>query len=354
MKFFFIIQGEGRGHMTQAMALHDFLNENGHFLSEVFLGRSRQREIPSFVYQKFADRIKTFHSPNFIRKKNRKGINIPLSLIYNLFLAPLFIYEIFRLALKIRRSDADMIINFYDMIGGLAHFFSFSEKKLISVAHQFYYLHPSSPDIERNTMNKRFLRWHSMLTSLKANKRIALSFQYFEDYPRRSLYIAPPLLRKELFQVKAVKADRVVVYLLNEGFLNEIVDWALSNPEIILEIYTGIKDITQSLPANILLKAPGESFLQSVASCRGLICTAGFESVCEAAYLSKPVLVWPSQGHFEQELNALDASGAGLAEYPKGLNLDTVLNFSGSIDNKTYREWVHKRDAVLQKILFDQ
>jgi uncharacterized protein (TIGR00661 family) len=354
MNFLFIIQGEGRGHMTQAMAFKDFLEKRDHLLTEVFVGRSKQREIPDFVYHYFSENIQRFHSPNFIRKKNRKGIQVFSSFLYNLLLGPLFIYEIIRLAFKIRKSNADIIINFYDMIGGLAHFFSFSGKKLICISHHYYYLHPSAVNISGNHMNKLFLRWHSKLTSLKAEKRIALSFQYLEDYPHSRLHIASPLLRKEVFQVKVEIGDNIVVYLLHEGFLDEVLAVAKLNPQFTFEVYTSLKHIGKLITANILLKEPDESFLKSLASSRGLICTAGFESVCEAAYFSKPILVWPSQGHFEQELNALDAVSAGLAESTDTVDMTAFFNFTGNRDNKTYREWVNKRDAILEDILFDQ
>lgn len=40
MKFLFIVQGEGRGHFTQAITLEDMLLRNGHEVVEV-LGREK-------------------------------------------------------------------------------------------------------------------------------------------------------------------------------------------------------------------------------------------------------------------------------------------------------------------------
>jgi hypothetical protein len=41
--------------------------------------------------------------------------------------------------------------------------------------------------------------------------------------------------------------------------------------------------------------------------------TAGFESVCEALQLGKPALVVPTEGQYEQALNAWDARRVGAA-----------------------------------------
>lgn len=36
MKFLFIVQGEGRGHLTQAITLEEILRRNGHEVVEVW------------------------------------------------------------------------------------------------------------------------------------------------------------------------------------------------------------------------------------------------------------------------------------------------------------------------------
>ena len=40
MKFLFIVQGEGRGHLTQAITLEEMLLRNGHEVVEVLVGKT--------------------------------------------------------------------------------------------------------------------------------------------------------------------------------------------------------------------------------------------------------------------------------------------------------------------------
>ncbi len=47
-----------------------------------------------------------------------------------------------------------------------------------------------------------------------------------------------------------------------------------------------------------------EPFLDSFASCKGVICNAGFETCAEAMYLGKKLLAVPIQKQYEQECNA--------------------------------------------------
>ena len=48
MKYLFIVQGEGRGHLTQAISLSQMLRRHGHEVVEVLVGKSSNREIPAF------------------------------------------------------------------------------------------------------------------------------------------------------------------------------------------------------------------------------------------------------------------------------------------------------------------
>lgn len=49
MKFLFIVQGEGRGHLTQAITLEEMLLRNGHEVVEVLVGESSSRILPDFL-----------------------------------------------------------------------------------------------------------------------------------------------------------------------------------------------------------------------------------------------------------------------------------------------------------------
>jgi hypothetical protein len=76
----------------------------------------------------------------------------------------------------------------------------------------------------------------------------------------------------------------------------------------------GVPDFFQPLPNVIFHKVNDILFLEKMSQCMALMTTAGFESVCEAMYLGKPVMMVPVGGQYEQNCNALDAkiSGAGI------------------------------------------
>ena len=51
-KYILAVQGEGRGHVTQAMTMYDLLVEEGHTVCAVLLGSSGKRDIPNFFLEK--------------------------------------------------------------------------------------------------------------------------------------------------------------------------------------------------------------------------------------------------------------------------------------------------------------
>ena len=47
MRYVFIVQGEGRGHLTQAISMERLLRENGHEVAAVLVGKSPARRLPA-------------------------------------------------------------------------------------------------------------------------------------------------------------------------------------------------------------------------------------------------------------------------------------------------------------------
>ena len=80
MKFLFIVQGEGRGHLTQAITLEDMLQRNGHEVVEVLVGKSSSRTLSGFFNRSIHAPVKRFISPNFLPTTDNKRVNLKKSL----------------------------------------------------------------------------------------------------------------------------------------------------------------------------------------------------------------------------------------------------------------------------------
>ena len=114
MKVIFVIQGEGRGHLTQALALKQMLLHEGHEVVKVLVGKSKNRVIPEFFQDKIGNPIEVFDSPNFLPSKDNRKFNLLRSLAYNTLLVPNYLSSIHLIRKNIQKSGADIIINFYE------------------------------------------------------------------------------------------------------------------------------------------------------------------------------------------------------------------------------------------------
>lgn len=68
-------------------------------------------------------------------------------------------------------------------------------------------------------------------------------------------------------------------------------------------------------------------FVEDLASCTGLVTTAGNQLIGEAIHLGKPVLAMPEPGNYEQHINAhfIRESGAGMVvDDPHALTVDAL------------------------------
>ena len=84
-----------------------------------------------------------------------------------------------------------------------------------------------------------------------------------------------------------------------------------------------------------------EQFLHYMENCRGYITTAGFESVCEALFMNKPVMLIPA--HMEQEINAKDAESINGGIIGENFDLSQLLEYMQSkrdFDHVTFKEWI--------------
>lgn len=94
MKVLFVVQGEGRGHLTQAIAMEDLLRRNGHEVVEVLVGKSNSRSLPGFFNRNIKAPIKRFLSPNFLPTPANKRVSLFRSVAYSVTLIPTYIHVI--------------------------------------------------------------------------------------------------------------------------------------------------------------------------------------------------------------------------------------------------------------------
>jgi len=356
LKYIFIIQGEGRGHMTQALSLAKILRQNGHEITRVIVGKSERRSIPQFFTDKIGTEVVPLESPNFVTDKQQKSVKPFRTIVYSLLKAPIYKKSMDRMDEIVREDEPDVIVNFYDFLGGLYNFSRRPKALFICIAHQYLIGHPEFDFPPKRKLDKLSLQMGNKITSLGANKILALSFQPFQDVPKKKLYVVPPLLRDEVKEAQVTSGDHFLVYMVNPGYSAEVENFHQTYPEQALHCFWDKKEMPEELQIDATLtyhQLNDEKFISKMASAKGYVTTAGFESVCEAMYMGKPVLMVPVQGHYEQACNAVDAMKAGAGTFSESFNIEKLYQYlPNHVDiSRPFQQWADQATDMFPKHL---
>lgn len=349
MKFLFIVQGEGRGHLTQAITLENVLLRSGHEVVEILVGKSESRRIPGFFTRSVHAPVKQFVSPNFLPTPANKRVNITRSVLYNIAKVPEYLRSMHYINERIIKTGADMVINFYELLTGLTYFLYRPAVPQVCIGHQYLFLHKDFEMPEKHKIGMKLLNMFTRLTALGAKEYLALSFRSMKDDKSKRIKVVPPLLRRDVFRQEVTNGDYIHGYMVNSGFSECIMRWHKEHPETPLRFFwdrweeTPVKKIDETLS---FYQLDDVEFLRHMSGCKAYASTAGFESVCEAMYLGKPLMMVPA--HIEQECNAYDAmkSSAGIVD--DDFDLAKLLKFAETYKPDTkFREWVNSAEYMI-------
>ena len=349
MKFLFIVQGEGRGHLTQAITLENVLLRSGHEVVEILVGKSESRRLPGFFTRSVHAPVKQFVSPNFLPTPANKRVNIPRSVLYNVVKVPEYLRSMHYINERIIKTGADMVINFYELLTGLTYFLYRPAVPQVCIGHQYLFLHKDFEMPEKHKFGMRLLNMFTRLTALGAKEHLALSFRSLKDDNDSRIKVVPPLLRRDVFRQEVTDGDYIHGYMVNSGFSECIMRWHKEHPETPLRFFwdrweeTPVKKVDETLS---FYQLDDVEFLRQMSGCKAYASTAGFESVCEAMYLGKPLMMVPA--HIEQECNAYDAmkSSAGIVD--DDFDLAKLLKFAETYKPDTrFREWVNSAEYMI-------
>lgn len=351
MKYLFVVQGEGRGHFTQALSLKHMLERNGHQVVAVMVGSSAKRTLPAFFTEKLDVEIVRFLSPNFMPTPKGKKSFLLASILYNLLLLPAYITSLFAIRKTILQQQPDVVVNFYELLCGITYGVFNPDVPMINIAHQYYFTTSEFNYTGEKKREFQLLNFYSNLTSLNASKVLALSFRkrrIYSDIQDDGISVVPPLLRSEVLNQRIINGNYIHGYMVNSGYADELVSWSKAHSTEKLHFFWDKKNapLTTALSPTLTMHTLDDKlFLEFMAGAKGYATTAGFESVCEAMYLQKPVLMVPT--HIEQECNAIDAMQSNAGVTANSFELESLTTYiptyQPSVD---FRYWINAAETI--------
>jgi uncharacterized protein (TIGR00661 family) len=310
----FVVQGEGRGHMTQALALAGFLKDAGHRVERVWVGASPFRTVPSYFVEGMDAPVETFDAPVQVPDRRGIGVSRVATATDVMRRLPSFV----RAGRRIHEGtrELDIVVNVLDIVAALARVLHRSRVPHLSVAHNYIFLHPELHPLPGAEWARNSVLGWTRATSTRSRLRLALSFVPRMPVPSERLVVVPPLLREGLDGIQRSDDGFLLAYALNAGYGDLLADWHRGRPDIRVRCYLegGAEALSTPPPGGFEVRdLDQQAFLHDLGRCRAFVGSAGFESLCEAYYLGKPVLAVPARGQFEQSLNAWDAERHGVA-----------------------------------------
>jgi len=351
LRCLFIVQGEGRGHLTQAMSLRRQLAAGGHEVTGVVVGQSRSRTVPSFFETAFAAPVTYVDSPSFVPDDEDRAVRVGRTLVHELTRTPAFLEGLAAIDAAVERHEPDVIVNFFEPLGGLYAAYYRPATPIVAIAHQYMFHHPAYEFPPGRPVQRWAARAFARVTAWGAARRLALSLYPAPDRPADGLVVLPPLLRKDLFRQPTDRTEPFfLVYILNSGYADQVIRWHENHPEVRLHCFW---DRPQAAPVEhyddtlTFHQLDDEKFLSLMARCQGFVSTAGFESIAEAMYLGKPVQVVPVAGHYEQCCNAFDTARvqAGIRTTRFDLSRLRAFRARHSTDAAHFRRWVRESQS---------
>ena len=344
LRVMFVVQGEGRGHLTQAIAAKEILIQSGHTVSPVVVSTGMSRAIPDFFCKEFAGlhRILSFR----FAYAQQRHIAWVRTYLWNALRLGRIVDGLLRLDRLMRESRPDVVVGFFEPLVGLHQLLFPPRAPALTIAHQYMIWHPSYPRL------KRYSTQHFGLKLLAAAAgygcaRVALSLYQTAEGGFDRTIVCPPLMRSQVRNMRPNRGDFLLVYLLQRGYLEDIVRWHESHPEVLLHCFYDRSDSDDTAEdATLKLHGiDGDLFLSMMARCRGVACTGGFETVSEAAYLGKPLMMVPVPDYYEQHLNSLDAQRLGLGKQSERFDLDRLLSMQPVA--RVVRGWFDRTPEIL-------
>lgn len=300
------LAGEGRGHAMRAKTVIEHLRAQGHRIIIYTFGQALE------VLQPLYDgtEVEVNEIPGLRWGYVRGKVSFWKTLIQAFPLLAQIPFWAVRISRRIKAERTDLVLSDFEPM--TMHAAKLAGAPLWSLDHQRFLLYC---DLGRLPWFEAFRVW-CMKTAIRIvhgfPDRVLISGFYLPKLKKPSARVERVgiLMRQAVLQAKPTTGEHLLVYMRREcpdSFLNIL---AQCGREVRLYGLGKRPD----LGGIVFQETEPDRFIDDLASCRGLICTAGNQLIGEAMYLSKPVLALPEGSNSEQRMNArlLEMSGAGM------------------------------------------
>ncbi|TVZ25866.1 uncharacterized protein (TIGR00661 family) [Gillisia sp. Hel_I_86] len=284
MRILYAIQGTGNGHLCRALDIVPILQKKGE-VDILISGTQADIVLPYKIKYRFKGLSFVF---------GKKG-GVDLWQTWRKNDSRRFLLDIKKLPLE----EYDLVINDFEPVSAWSAVIK--RATCFSLSHQAAVLAKNAPmPLKKDPFGRFILKKYA-----PAKKAYGFHFSEFNHN------IFTPVIRKQVRQLKVTTGEHYTVYLPSYSD-KKLVKILGRFPKIKWEVFSkhNKKDV---IVKNIHIQPiHNERFLNSLASCKGVVCGAGFETPAEVLFLRKKLLVVPMKNQYEQHCNAAALKGLGV------------------------------------------
>ena len=302
MRILYAIQGTGNGHVSRAREIIPILQRKGD-LDILISGTQADVDLPYPVKYRFKGLCFVF---------GKKG-GIDLMETYRKGNLKRFFKEIKSLPVE----DYDLVINDFEPVSAWAC--KRKNKICVGLSHQAAVISKNAPRPKKTDLIGQAI----LLNYAPVSRSYGFHFkQYapgiFTPVIRSEIRDPAPEIKKHYTVYLPAYSDKRIYRVLSEI---KNTDWQVFSKHS-RETYR--KDNVYFQPVN------NDGFIESMLSCTGILCGAGFETPAEALFLKKKLLVIPMKGQYEQQCNAaaLDELGVPVIKSLKKKYIGKIKNWT--------------------------
>ena len=320
MKILYAIQGTGNGHVSRARDIVPLLQKS-HQVHVLISGNQCDVQVPFHVQF-------NCHGLGFEFGK-KGGINLPET--FRKSNLKKFINEVNNLPV----SDYDLVISDFEPVSAWACLQN--NTRCVALSHQVAVLNKHAPKPKKTDLiGKAVLKKYAPATS-----------KYGFHFKPYDVNIFTPVIRQQVRGQQTGNLGHYTVYLPAYSD-KRILKVLLECKKVQWQVFSKHNKTAFQYKNVCIQPINNDRFVQSMASCEGVLCGAGFETPAEALFMKKKLLVIPMTGQYEQQCNAAALKEMGIPVLKK-LRLKYVNAINDWIDNsKTVH--VHYPDITEQII----
>jgi uncharacterized protein (TIGR00661 family) len=276
MKILYAIQGTGNGHLSRARDIVPLLQQKGD-VDILISGVQADVELPypvkyrlrglSFIFGKKGgvDLLKTYKNSR-LKKLYSEIKSLPV-------------------------QEYDLVISDFEPVSAWAC--KIKKKECIGLSHQLGVLDKKSPKPKKtDPVGKTILKRYAPVT-----------YKYGFHFAAYNRWVYTPVIRKEVRELESVNFGHYTVYLPSYDD-KKILKVLKKAGDVKWHIFSKHAKKAYCKDNFIVEPISNESFIQSMSSCAGILCGAGFETPAEALFLKKKLMVIPMKNQYEQDCNA--------------------------------------------------